>query len=178
MENIENSSGYSSDSVLTPINTHTSIPEFQADVAPPPYHAPYRAPKIGPPYNGGTFIIRDIERGLVITSVDGQLELLEYSRDFLVPRIDGRGSHWRCVEGKNRWIRFKNMVSGACMIESTTKRPELCVRHYVSGGYEILSKMGDGLCALQISGNDDVKLKLVAEGERGTIWEFLEIEGS
>lgn len=173
---VETSSNYSSDFVLTPTNTYTSPPEPLTGVAPPPY-----APRIGPPYHGGTFIIRDIQSGLVVSATDQKIGLLPWGNgDLLLNCRDGRGSHWRCVENQNRWLGFKNTASGYYLqcSDGEEKLKDFCIQHHVSGGYKLLLKKGDRLYATKPSGTDSRKLVAVGRGGRGSLWEFLEVSGN
>lgn len=111
--------------------------------------------------------------------IDGKLGLLPWDNgDLLVSCRDGRGSHWSFVENKNRWFSFKNTVSGIFITNSVYKKLDFCVRHHVSGGYEILAKKGDGLLAMITHGTNNREVGLAGQGERGAIWEFLEVGGS
>ncbi|KAJ5392275.1 hypothetical protein N7509_007765 [Penicillium cosmopolitanum] len=188
MEDTESLSNSLHDLAITP--THTSIPDSEscAEVG---SEQPSITPKTGPPFDGATFIIRDPQTGLVITLVGGRLTLLSGYNDLLDNCRDGRGSHWRCVESQGRWLGFKNTVSGQFIgqyfengewhfwakDEFHTSLQFFCTRHYwLSGGYEMLVKHGDGFRAMKIGGPDKTKLVVGEEGERGTAWEFLEVE--
>lgn len=90
---------------MTP--THTSLLESYTELEPPPYPAPAAVA----PHKGATFIIRDPQSGLVITLKDGKLGLAPANKESaFVNCDDGLGSHWRCVENKDRWLGFKNTV--------------------------------------------------------------------
>lgn len=185
MENFDISLNSSYDSVSTP--THTSLPESCTDLDLPPS----LASEMGPPYKGATFIIRDIQRGFVITLTDGKLCLLPgHDFDLFSFCSDGRGNHWRCVENKDRWLGFKNVVSGTFIghdnnqknwrfmakVEAHNQWGFFCLRHHPSGGYEMLIKHLDGFRAMKVGGSDSRELMVAEEGHGGTIWEFLEVD--
>ncbi|KAJ5865102.1 uncharacterized protein N7529_007018 [Penicillium soppii] len=184
MEDNETSSHSSFDSVMTPM--HTSLHESYTELGSPPYPAQ----KIGPPYKGATFIIRDLQRGFVIALTDGNLCLLpDGNGNPLFNRGDGHGNHWRCVENKDRWLGFKNTVSGEFIghdnnqkhwrfiakVEAHNEWEYFCVRHHPNGGYEMLVKHWHGFRAMKVGGTDDRELMVAGEGEDGTAWEFVKV---
>lgn len=185
MENIDVSSDSSSDSVMTP--THTCFSDRSAALG----LSPFLALKTGPPHKGATFVIRDLQTGCVITLVDGNLCLLpEGNENLFVNLGDGRGCHWRCVENKDRWLGFKNTVSGEFIghdnnqknwrfmakVKAHNQWEFFCARHHRAGGYEMLVKHWDGFRAMKAGGTEDRELMVAGEGHEGTSWEFLEVE--
>ncbi|KAE8153074.1 hypothetical protein BDV25DRAFT_45230 [Aspergillus avenaceus] len=184
MENLDIISTISDDPILTP--THTSLPDPYPDAELPPYPAPAAVP----PHKGATFIIRDPQSGLLITLKDGKLVLAPGDKDnAFVNRDDGRGSHWRCVENKDRWLGFKNAVSGdflghddnklewrfVARVKEHRQWEFFCVRQHPGGGHELLVKHWDGFRAMVIGGMDGRELVVGEEGCVGTAWEFLRI---
>ncbi|KAJ5607133.1 hypothetical protein N7537_003752 [Penicillium hordei] len=186
MDNIEISSTFSDETGMTP--THTSLPRLYADPELPPYMCP--APAAVAPYKGATFVIRDPQSGLVITLKDGKLGLAPGDKaDSFINYDDGRGSHWRCVENKDRWLGFKNAVSGEFIghdnnkknwrfmakVEAHNEWEFFCVRQHPDGGHELLMKHWGGFRAMQVGGNDNRELVVAGEGQGGMAWEFLKV---
>lgn len=184
MEDIDISSTSSGESRMTP--THTSLPSY-ADPEPPPYPAP----AVVPPHEGATFIIRDPQSGLVITLKDGELGLAPANKESaFVNCDDGLGSHWRCIENKERWLGFKNAVSGEFIGHDNKKNENwrfiakvkahnywefFCVRQHPGGGHELLVKHNNGFRAMQVGGNHNRELMVAREGHGGIAWEFLKV---
>lgn len=184
MENIDTMSTSSGESTTTP--THTSVPESHADSGLPPYHAAVTVA----PRGGATFIIRDPQSKLVITLNKGQLGLApgDWGDAFVNPH-NGRGSHWCCVENKDRWLGFKSKVSDRFIGHDNKKKnwhfiatadkhddwERFCARQHPDGGHELLVKHWDGFRAMQAGGVDNKELMVAGEGCGGTRWEFLEI---
>ncbi|OJJ86335.1 uncharacterized protein ASPGLDRAFT_102845, partial [Aspergillus glaucus CBS 516.65] len=142
------------------------------------------------PYKGATFIIRDPQSGLAITLKDGKLGLAPGDKENAFVNCDnGRGSHWRCVENKDRWLGFKNAVSGEFIGHDNKKKnwrfmakaeahrewEFFCVRQHSDGGHELLVKHWGGFRAMQVGGNDNKELVVADEGDSGTAWEFLQV---
>lgn len=183
MENIDISSTYSDEPVMTP--TDTSLLESVVDLELPPYPAPAAVA----PHKGATFIIRDPQSGLVITLNDGQLGLAPADKEnAFINCDDGRGSHWRCVENKDRWLGFKSAVSGEFIghdnkkdwrfiakAEAHKEWEFFCVRQHLGGGHELLVKHWSGFRAMQVGGNINRELVVAGEGRSGTAWEFLKV---
>lgn len=171
--------------MITPM--HTSVPESYID----PELPPYAAPAAVAPCKGATFIIRDPQSSLVITLQDGKLGLASGGKDnAFVNRDDGRGNHWRCVENKERWLGFKNAVSGEYIGHDNNKKNNwlfiakvedhrewefFCVRQHPCGGHELLVKHWNGFRAMQVGGDDNRELVVAGEGHGGTAWEFLKV---
>ncbi|PLN86455.1 hypothetical protein BDW42DRAFT_75674 [Aspergillus taichungensis] len=183
MENMDISSTSSEELAMTP--THTSVLESYADPEPPPYPAPAAVA----PHKGATFIIRDPESSLVITLKDGKLGLAPAIKESaFVYSDDGLGSHWRCVENKDRWLGFYNAVSGGFLGHDNKKEWRFiakadahreweffCVRQHPDGGHELLVKHWNGFRAMQVGGDKGRDLVVADEGKSGTAWEFLEV---
>lgn len=169
---------------MTP--THTCLLESQADLEPPPYPSPAAVA----PHKEATFIIRDIQSGLVITLKDGNLGLAPVNKESaFVHCDDGLGSHWRCVENKDRWLGFKNAVSGEFLghdnqkdwrfvakAEAHKQWEFFCVRQCSDGGHELLVKHWGGFRAMQTGGYTGRDLVVTGEGHSGTAWEFIKVD--
>lgn len=189
MENIDISSSSSDGTMVTP--THTSLTESYTDPEPPPYPAPAAVA----PRKGATFIIRDPQSKLVITLKDKNLGLAAGDKEnTFVNCDDGRGSHWRCIENKDRWLGFKSAVSGEfighdnngknnneknwrfkAMVKEHREWEFFCVRQHPDGGHELLVKHWGGFRAMQVGGDNNRELVVAGEGHGGTAWEFLRV---
>ncbi|PKY01683.1 hypothetical protein P168DRAFT_258432 [Aspergillus campestris IBT 28561] len=180
---MDNSSTSSGESGITP--THTSLLEPYTDPEPPPYPAPAAVA----PHKGATFIIRDPASSLVITLKDGKVGLAPANKESAwIYSDDGLGSHWRCVENKDRWLGFYNAVSGGFLGHDNSKEWRFiakaethrqweffCVRQHPDGGHELLVKHWGGFRAMQVGGDMGRDLVVAGEGDSGTAWEFLEV---
>ncbi|KAM0417127.1 hypothetical protein ACHAPT_012834 [Fusarium lateritium] len=150
------------DGCLTP--THTSVTETGID-NPTPIESV--------PSPNAVFIIRHRDTGKVITLVDGELRLCE--------GLSARGGfHWHCVE-KDRWLGFRNCVSGTYIGHNERKKFIARVPHHKAheyftprphpqGGYELLMRHNHELWSMAVGedGNSLVETK----GE-GALWDFL-----
>lgn len=125
------------------------------------------------PYPGAIFIIRRRDSGKVITIVNGDLRLCEGFN----PR---GGFHWECIE-RDRWLGFRNCVSGTIIGHNDRKKFIARVNHHQSheyftlrpspqGGYELLMRHGQELWSMAV-GDDESELVEV-KGE-GALWDFL-----
>lgn len=183
--NLDAMSTSSGDSVMTP--TYTSVPESSGDHELPSYYAAVAVA----PRAGSTFIIRDPRSKLVVTLNEGWLGMAPGEReDAIVNPYNGRGSHWCCVENNERWLGFKNKVSGTFIGHDNRKNEHwrfiatvdqhrdwefFCVRQHPDGGHELLVKHNNGFRAMTVGGADNKNLMVAGEGRSGTRWEFLEI---
>ncbi|RDW84147.1 uncharacterized protein DSM5745_04473 [Aspergillus mulundensis] len=134
------------------------------------------------PYAGGTFIIRHIKTGRVISLQDGMLRLHDAGKAH-----DG-GSHWRCIESPDLWLEFRNAVS-ARFIETDwwqqrqfgatgilhSDDAKFCVRPHPGGGYRMLVKYETGFRPMLTGGNLGDRLVVAEVGVFGSLWEFLEV---
>ncbi|PYH90376.1 hypothetical protein BO71DRAFT_422338 [Aspergillus ellipticus CBS 707.79] len=128
-----------------------------------------------------TYIIRDPATHLVITlkkgtTIDGADS----------PHGHNRGTHWHCVENKNRWLGFYNAVSGTYIRHNNQKKEwrfdangkkhgdweSFCARECPGGGHVLLVKHWDGLLAMRAEGGE---LVVDCKGEGGTAWEFVRV---
>ncbi|KAF5631643.1 dynamin family [Fusarium tjaetaba] len=125
------------------------------------------------PYPGATFIIRHRDSGKVITIVNGDLRLCEGFN----PR---GGFHWECIE-RDRWLGFRNCVSGTIIGHNDRKKFIARVDHHQSheyftlqpspqGGYELLMRHGQELWSMAVG--DDGSELVEVKGE-GALWDFL-----
>ncbi|CAM1508665.1 Fc.00g055130.m01.CDS01 [Cosmosporella sp. VM-42] len=127
------------------------------------------------PHPGSIFIIRHRKSGKVITLQDGELQLCE--------GFSARGGfQWCCVE-KDRWLGFRNCVSGTYIGHNDRKKFVAKVAHHLrfeffcaranpTGGYELLTRHGDELWSMDVGkdGNSLVEVKGV-----GSLWDFLKV---
>ncbi|KAK7432535.1 hypothetical protein QQZ08_000742 [Neonectria magnoliae] len=123
------------------------------------------------------FIIRHREHGLVITLVDGQLQLCTK----LSPQ---GGFHWRCVE-KDGWLGFRNSISGTYIGHDERKKfiarvshhkghEKFCVRpHPKKGGYELLMRHGNELWRMDMGSDGKT---LVETKQEGATWDFFKTQ--
>ncbi|RGP74452.1 hypothetical protein FLONG3_6011 [Fusarium longipes] len=127
------------------------------------------------PYPGADFIIRLHDSNKVITLVGGTLQLVEG----LEPK---GGFHWECIE-KDRWLGFRNCVSGTIIGHNDRKKfvarankhqsyEWLAVRPSPQGGYELLTKHNDELWSMT-PGEDGIEL--VETKGQGALWDFLKV---
>jgi len=131
-----------------------------------------------------------LRSGLFITLKGGKLGLAPGDKgNTFVNCDDGRGSQWRCVENKDRWLGFKNAVSGEFIGHDNNKKnwrfmakaeahrewEFFCVCQHPGGGYELLVKHWDGFRTMQVGGDDNRELVVAGEGHGGTAWEFFKI---
>ncbi|PKS12460.1 hypothetical protein jhhlp_000666 [Lomentospora prolificans] len=122
-----------------------------------------------------TFIIQHRDTGRIVTLVDGELRLCEgYS--------SRGGFHWQCVT-KDRWLGFRNAVSGTYIGHNDKKKFIANVRHHQSnehflerlnqkGSYEVLVKHGNDLRSMAI-GSDGTSL--VETKDEGDLWDFIKV---
>ncbi|KAJ4263122.1 hypothetical protein NW762_006743 [Fusarium torreyae] len=141
--------------------THTTITE-----------APTDYPE-SVPYPGAVFIIRHHDTGKVITLVNGELRLSEG----LSPT---GGYHWQCIE-KDRWLGFRNCVSGTIIGHNDKKKfiakaekhlsfEFFTLRPHPQGGYELLVRHGYELWSMTVGINGN---ELVETKDEGDLWHFL-----
>ncbi|RBQ74470.1 hypothetical protein FVER14953_20336 [Fusarium verticillioides] len=125
------------------------------------------------PYPEAIFIIRHRDSGKVITIVNGDLRLCEGFN----PR---GGFHWECIE-RDRWLGFRNCVSGTIIGHNDRKKFIARVNHHQSheyftlrpspqGGYELLTRHGQELWSVAVG--DDGSELVEVKGE-GALWDFL-----
>ena len=129
--------------------------------------------------NSGTFIIRSVSSGHVITLLDGQITLTQPS---------GRSStHWVCEETRG-WLGFRNFVSWKLLghDEEGTLRCSarwhrgweyFCVRMRPEGGCVLLMTHHDRLWHVGIKVEQGVeKLAKIGDGgSGGMVWEFVKV---
>ncbi|QPC76319.1 hypothetical protein HYE68_007071 [Fusarium pseudograminearum] len=128
------------------------------------------------PYPGAHFIIRQRDTGKVITLVAGDLQLA----DGLNPK---GGYHWECIE-KNRWLGFRNCVSGTIIGHNNNKKfvaraekhqsyEYITLRPNPQGGYELMTKHNhDELWSMNVA--DDGQQLVETKGQ-GALWDFLKV---
>ncbi|KAJ5298409.1 uncharacterized protein N7443_006529 [Penicillium atrosanguineum] len=98
---------------------------------------------VGPPYEGGTYIIRNTQTKLAITLRDSLLCLVPQDTE------NDRASHWHCEAGTLNWLGFCNAVSGTYIgynihgnIIAEARHHlwwEYCsIRPHPGGGYQLL----------------------------------------
>ncbi|KAI1073000.1 hypothetical protein LB507_009149 [Fusarium sp. FIESC RH6] len=127
------------------------------------------------PYPGADFIIRLRDTNKYITLVGGNLELTEG----LNPK---GGYHWECIE-KDRWLGFRNCVSGTIIGHNDRKKFHaqaskhqsyefFTLRPSPQGGYELLTKHNYELWSMAVG--EDGKT-LVETKEQGALWDFLKV---
>jgi hypothetical protein len=149
------------DGTATP--THTSMTETLTDCTE------------SVPYPGAHFIIRQHDSNKVITLVGGELQLVE--------GINPKGGyHWECIE-KDRWLGFRNCVSGTIIGHNNSKKfvaradkhqsyEFFTLRPSPQGGYELLTKHNYELWSMNIGDNGN---ELVETKEPGVLWDFLKV---
>jgi hypothetical protein len=128
------------------------------------------------PYPGAQFIIRQRDTDKVITLVGGALKLA----DGLNPK---GGYHWECIE-KDRWLGFRNCVSGTIIGHNNGKKfvaraekhqsyEYISLRPSPQGGYELLTKHGhDELWSMNVADDGE---QLVETKGQGALWDFLKV---
>ena len=135
------------------------------------------------PWQGGTFIIRDLDKKLAIILKNGMLSLQRDDGTFNF--YDDRGSHWVCVE-KDGWLGFYNAVSGTYMGYNNTRqfiatarqhKPSecFCAQRHPHGGYVLQSKHDHYLYPMRIATSKEEGLVVDREGKGGTMWEFVKV---
>lgn len=132
------------------------------------------------PWPGSTFILRSATTGLVLTLLDGQINLAP---------VGGTGSiHWVCVETKG-WLGFRNPVSGrflghdggkgrlVCAGDRHREHENFCVRLRPEGGFVLLATKSGGLAV--VGSKIDKGVEMLARVESGNgeeiVWEFVKV---
>lgn len=157
----------------TTASNHTFGPDFSNNVS--------GADAVGPPYEGGTFIIRDIQTKLVITLREGNLSLVPRDTE------NNHAGHWRCEAGTLNWLGFRNVASGTyigynihgnIIAEARNHAWWECfsVRPHPDGGYRLLVLYWFENRPIQIGGDEGTRLLLGTKEEGGTSWEFVRVE--
>ncbi|KAL4812920.1 hypothetical protein BDW67DRAFT_169153 [Aspergillus spinulosporus] len=144
------------------------------------------------PQPGKKFIIREPKTGLLIALKRGALGL--HSDPTQVYSILGRpiahnnGGHWRCIENEDMWLGFQNEVSGTYIgrdkqcktfiakADSHRSWEQFCVRQHPDGGHMLLVRHEGGFRAMRVGGEGGRGLIVGSKGERGTVFEFIELD--
>lgn len=131
------------------------------------------------PWEGRTFIIREPTTKFMIGLHKGIL--------CLVPEQSGHGCgvYWACLESKDMWLGFENVVSSTFLghdnngkvIAQAKKQSDFeyfFVRAHPNGGYVLLMKNGWGFLPLQVE--RDRQLVIGSKKDGGRAWEFIRVE--
>lgn len=144
------------------------------------------------PWKDTTYLIRDAETGLVIVLSDDALGLCPQEKgpgggsNYKYPR----GSHWHCVENRQGWLGFRNVVSGTYLDHNNKRRAWrlrakadqhrewgwFCARQHPSGGHILLVKHWNGFQPIKVGGNSHRELLVGEEGDDATRWEFIKVD--
>lgn len=154
---------------MTP--THTSPDLYPTDK--PPVYTNNFAPEC--PQPGETYLIRDTKTSLAIALKNSELGLFP-DQDVSDLRFghECRGSHWHCIENKELWLGFRNVISAGSIGHDNGKTwhfrakekkhrdwESFCVRPCPAGGFYLLVKHWGGFRGMK------------AGGERGGIFLFV-----
>ncbi|QDS73148.1 hypothetical protein FKW77_001906 [Venturia effusa] len=149
-----------------------------------------KSDSISVPWPGSTYMIRSRSTdtaGQVITLLEGQVVLAHQG---------GRGSaHWDCIE-KDRWLGFRNPVSGKllghdepgrlrCVVDQHRDWEYFCVRMKPEGGFVMLLRNGgraESLWQLGLKVDKGKKaheahLAKIQKGD-GIVWDFIKCTAS
>jgi len=122
-----------------------------------------------------TFIIQHRQTGRIVTLVEGELRLCDgYS-------VLG-GFHWHCVS-KDRWLGFRNAVSGTYLGHNERRKLISTARHHQSheffmerlttqGGYELLTGHGNELRSIAMGSDGTTVVESKGDGD---LWDFLKL---
>lgn len=133
-----------------------------------------------PPTPNTTFVIRVMNEPKALTTVDGNLSLLDFTPD----RKYDRSFHWLCL-CQDGWLMFKNVVTGSFLSLNDEegeemfkarydhRRPLDCIlpRRHCKGGYEIYAAREDNLLRRMII---DGQLS-ASRGEEEALYRFIRV---